>query len=150
MESYGSEPAGKQAIGIINIVWGALGALGWCAMGVGALFVGGIGGAIAASGADGGGAVGGLIGGLALFAGLIFLANAALHGLLIAGGISILQNKPNGRRLSLTYAWIAAVLAVAGVLLSGFHATVPGIIGLIYPVVLLVLLNQPDWKAAFP
>lgn len=150
MNNYGGEPTGKQAIGIINIIWGILGVLGWCFLGLGAVFVGGVGGIIAASGAEGGAVVGGAMGVLGLIMGIVFLANAALHGMLVAGGISILQNKPNGRRLSLTFAWIATVLSVVGILLSGFSMSLPGIVGLVYPIVLLVLLNQPDWKAAFP
>jgi hypothetical protein len=106
------------------------------------------GGAIAST--HEGGPVGALIGVVGLVMVAIFIGNVVFSGLLIAGGISILGMKANGRRLTLTYAWIASTLHVLGILVSGFTFTVPALVALAYPIVLIVLLNQPDWKAAFP
>jgi hypothetical protein len=149
MQGYSTEPAGRQAIGILNIVFGILGVLGWGLATLGAMAAMFVGGAVGAAGRETG-PLGALIGGLGFIALVIFVAHAALSGLLIAGGASILNMRPNGRRLSLIYAWITTILHAIGLVMSGFHSLLPSLGGLVYPIILLVLLNQPDWKAAFP
>lgn len=148
MQNYGaSEPAGKQAIGILNIVFGIGGLLWWGFLSLAAIAALALGGAIGFGGLAPLGAVIGVFGVLML---VYVLGHAILSGMLISGGTGILNGRADGRRKSLTYAWISVILHGIWLVLSGFHTTPMALAGAVYPVVLLVLLNQPDWKAAFP
>jgi hypothetical protein len=77
------------------------------------------------------------------------LISLAISVLLIAGGVGILKMASWGRTVSLVYAGIAVLTNVAQLVMTGFHSILCNVIGLIYPIVLLVMLNQEDWKSAF-
>lgn len=149
MQSYGPQPpAGQQAIGVLNIVFGVIGLVFGLLILMGGAFLAALGGMVGASGPDTA-PVGGIMSAGGVFTVLLALGFIAVNALGIAGGVGILKMAPWGRSLSLIYAWIAVALNVVQLLLTGFSATLCSLVGIIYPVVLLVLLNQPDWKAAF-
>ena len=96
-----------------------------------------------------GAAAGGLVAGAGIILAILSLAGMATSILLIAGGVGILKMAPWGRTLSLLFAWITIALNVVQLLVSGFSTVLCNLLGVVYPIVLLVLLNQPDWKSAF-
>lgn len=148
MQSYGPQPpAGHQAIGVLNIVFGAVGLILSALALLGSTMIAALGGALATQGETG--PLGGLVAGGGAVLTVLSLASLAVAGLLVAGGIGILQMQPWGRKLSLAHAWAAVVINVVHLLIGGFSGALCQLVALIYPVVLLVLLNQPDWKAAF-
>jgi hypothetical protein len=150
MQNYGAtEPAGRQAIGILNIVFGVLGVLGWGLLSLVTIVMVGLGGAVGI-GSQGLGPLAAIIGGFGLVALVYLLGHAILSGMLISGGIGILNMRRDGRRKTLTYAWITVILHLIGLVFSAFHTTPAALRGAVNPVVLLVVLNQPDCKAAFP
>jgi hypothetical protein len=145
---YKAPPAGAQVIGILNILFGVLGAFPWLLvlLGGGALAL--LGGAAATQGGDAavGGGVVGAVGGLVM---LLAVVGMALSALLLASGIGVLKLAPWGRTLGLVYAIAALVLNVVNLFVSGFASLPCNLLALVYPIVLLVVLNQQDWKDAF-
>jgi hypothetical protein len=134
---------GMIAIGVLNIIFGAFGCLGAMLM----VLVGGglaaIGTAAVENAAEGQqvAAAGGAVALLGLFEFTIGI-------MLFIGGIGVLKVAPWGRGFSLAAAALAIVNGLGqAVILSAFG--IGTILGLIYPVVLIICFNRQDWKAAF-
>jgi len=143
---YRVPPSGAQAIGILNILFGFLGSLPWLFVLLGGSLLGLFGGAVAGSGGGPAGALLGVFGGMVVVGALLGMA---LHLMLLASGIGILQLAPWGRTLALVYAWLSVLFQAFTLVSSGFASSFCSLLGLVYPVVLLVVLNQPDWKETF-
>lgn len=151
MQDYGGaqEPAGRQVIGILNIVWGALNAaLAALFIFVSAAVLAG-GAVLGASNSEGAAPLGGLVAAGGLIGIIFFGAYLVLSVMLIAGGSGILKMQPKGYTTTMLVAWISLALNIAQLIMTGFGSGMCNFIGMVYPVVLLILLNQPDWKRAF-
>jgi hypothetical protein len=138
---YAHRP-GAQIIAVVNIVLGVLGGLGWLALVLAGGFLTGLGiSFLPAAGVVAGGFA--ALGGLLTLFGLAFVV---LHVMLVAGGVGILKGSPSGRSLSLTFAWVTLVLGLIQLVVSGFTSLPCNAVDFIYSIVLLVVLNQTDWK----
>jgi hypothetical protein len=136
---------GLQVIGVLNIVFGAISTaislFALAATGLLAMF-GGMMTAAAPEAAPVGGILG-LVGGLLM---LIIGIGLIFSILLIVAGAGVLKRAPWGRTMSLVWAVTALLLQLIG--LPGSLNPV-GILTIAYAIALLVLLNNPDWKAEF-
>lgn len=140
---------GIKAVGVMDIIWGAIGAL-WS---LAPLFVGGL---ISATGlglsashaAPGTGLAGSLIsmlGGTAFLFGIgILIASLTL----IAAGVNVLRGSPAARSLSMAWSMIA-LIGGAVLLLFGFVEPL-NLISMLYAGVQIWLFSTPAWRAAFP
>lgn len=130
------------AVGVLNIVFGAIGALFAILIVLG-------GGMMAAMGAgmeaefEGAAAGAAGVGGIMAIAGIVaFGASAAM----LFSGIGVLGLKPWGRKLAMVCGGAWAVLNII-TLFSGFNLFNLGFA--VYGGLLVWLFLQPDWKAAF-
>ncbi len=136
---------GMTAVGILNLILGALGTLI-------ALMVVVVGGLFAAGGAALGSETAGAEAAAEMaFAGggflmLIGIAILAVNLMLLISGIGILKVASWGRTLSVSSAALGIICYGADLFLSG-----PGLFTafLIYCVVLMVMFVTPGWRAAF-
>ena len=133
---------GMTAVGVLNIVFGAIGALFAILIVLG-------GGMMAAMGAgmeaefEGAAAGAAGVGGIMAIAGIVaFGASAAM----LFSGIGVLGLKPWGRKLAMVCGGAWAVLNII-TLFSGFNLFNLGFA--VYGGLLVWLFLQPDWKAAF-
>jgi hypothetical protein len=136
-------------IGILNIVFGALGAI-ICGLVVLA------GGVVAAGGAgleselgaeaDGAGAMVAAGGGIIMVIGLVGLA---CWTLLFASGIGVLKLAPWGRTLSIICGVAGVLLNGSSLVMNGFQLNLVTLASLVYCGLLVGLFMKPDWKAAF-
>lgn len=138
------KPCGLNVIGVLNIVLGSL----TC---VGLLISIGRGGVVAAIGSAAEHDMNGATGHAAMVGGALLLF--ALFGLLfgaglLASGIGLLRLRPWGRSLSLAAATLGIVYTAGqAFILNSFGMT--GVIGLAYPMAMILLLVTPAWKRAF-
>lgn len=139
-------PANAQLIGILNLVFGVVGALPWLLLLLGGGLLTALGGAFLGAGSAPAGGALGLAGGMVM---IIAVIGMALSVLLLASGVGILQLAPWGRTLGLVYAWASVLLQAWTLITSGFGSGLCSLLGLVYPIVLLVVLNRDDWKEAF-
>ena len=133
---------GMTAVGVLNIVFGAIGALFAILIVLG-------GGMMAAMGAgmeaefEGAAAGAAGVGGIMAIAGIVaFGASAAM----LFSGIGVLGLKPWGRKLAMICGGAWAVLNII-TLFSGFNLFNLGFA--VYGGLLVWLFLQPEWKAAF-
>ena len=133
---------GMTAVGVLNIVFGAIGALFAILIVLG-------GGMMAAMGAgmeaefEGAAAGAAGVGGIMAIAGIVaFGASAAM----LFSGIGVLGLKPWGRKLAMVCGGAWAVLNII-TLFSGFNLFNLGFA--VYGGLLVWLFLQPEWKAAF-
>ncbi len=137
---------GMTAIGVLNIVFGSLGALFALLIVLGGGIVAALGaGAEAEFGADaqGAAAASATLGGIVILVGLVALiANAVLA----ISGIGVLGLKPWGRKLAMICGGAWAVLNIL-TLFSGFNLLNLGFA--VYGGTLVWLFLKPEWKAAF-
>lgn len=128
------------AIGVLNIIFGALGTLVCTLMVLGA-------GLLAAGGASMGGNEGtaaATAGGLML---LIGIGALACNLLLFISGIGVLKLAPWGRSLGIAYGILGIVIYGATLATGGLSLFNVAFLG--YSVLLLALFFRPAWKAAF-
>ncbi len=133
---------GMTAVGVLNIVFGAIGALFAILIVLG-------GGMMAAMGAgmeaefEGAAAGAAGVGGIMAIAGIVaFGASAAM----LFSGIGVLGLKPWGRKLAMVCGGAWAVLNII-TLFSGFNLFTLGFA--VYGGMLVWLFLKPEWKAAF-
>jgi hypothetical protein len=126
----GRRPGGLTALAVINFVFGGLGAIGILAL---FALLGGTNAVIEANGK------------VAMNASAIYLSlllSALGIGLLIASGIGYLQQKRVlGRGVGNVYAIVSLVGQVVSLVLLAQGFGIANIIGLVYPVLTLILLN---------
>ncbi len=144
--SDGKRPGGLTALAVLNFVFGGVNALG--ALGMAAILA--VMGMAAKSGEGGDAAMKNLAHkweevGMGIFY-LLLLMMAVSAFLLIASGVGYLkQKKTLGRTLGSAYAVLAIVTSAISMALSPVEAgggfSIGTIVGLIYPVLTLVLLN---------
>ena len=80
--------------------------------------------------------------------GVLGLAGAVFAALLAAGGLGTWQVKPYGRRFSLLAAGGTILTMALAVVLFGLSFGF-FLLGVVYPVLVLILYNLPGWRAAF-
>ena len=134
------------AVGVLNIVFGSIGALVAIMIVLGGGMVAAMGaGAEAEFGADaqGAAAAGASMGGIMALVGIVGLVAC---GVMLFSGIGVLGLKPWGRKLSMIGGGAWCVLNVL-TLFSGFSLFNLGFA--FYGGLLVWLFLQPDWKAAF-
>lgn len=137
---------GMTTIGVLNIIFGALGGLVGLLVVLGGGFMAGGGATMMSDGtAEGDMMTGGLaaMGGFVMLLGLGMLT---INLLLLISGIGVLKVAPWGRTLSIAYG-VLGVLIYGASLTGGISA--PTIIALGYCLILLMLFFKPTWKAAF-
>ncbi len=137
---------GMTAIGVLNIIFGALGGLVGLLVVLGGGFMAGGGAMMGAEGSDEAGMMGG---GLAAMGGLVMLlglGTLTINLLLLIGGIGVLKVAPWGRTLSIAYGALGVL--IYGATLTG-GVTLTNVIALGYCLLLLWLFFRPTWKAAF-
>jgi hypothetical protein len=128
------------AIGILNIVFGALGTLIFSLMVLGAGF-------LTAAGASSTTEEAGMLamgGGILMLIGVVGLA---INLMLLASGIGVLKVAPWGRMLSIIYGGLG--LVVYGGSLATAEFSITTVVALGYCVLLLALCFTPGWRAAF-
>ncbi len=135
------------AIGVLNIVFGAIGALFAILIVLG-------GGMIAAMGAgmeaeygaefEGAAASGAGLGGIMI---LVCVFALLVSGTMCFSGIGVLGVKPWGRKLSIICGGGLVVLNVASIFLGGFGLM--NFVWIGYGCMLVGVFMRPDWKAAF-
>ena len=143
-----TRPTGITVIGVLNIVFGALGALSSLLLVLGGGFIAALAPAAVRAGAEGGAAApaaGGAvaaIGGATIVLGVIFLLLGAVQ---IVSGIGVLKLAPWGWTLTVAIAGLSVLANIAGFFVFGPC----NLIGLIYPAIVLALFLQPAYKNAF-
>jgi hypothetical protein len=128
------------AIGILNIVFGALGAVAGALMVLGA-------GVLTATGASSVSEEGNM---LALGGGILMIIAVVALGvsvMLLASGIGILKVAPWGRTLSIICGVLGMLVHGASLATSSFSITSAAALG--YSVLLAVMCFTPAWRAAF-
>lgn len=128
------------AMGILNIVFGALGTLVFSLMMLGA-------GILTAAGTSSTTEEGGMLamgGGILMLIGVVGLA---INVMLLASGIGVLKVAPWGRKLSIIYGGLG--LVVYGGSLATAEFSITTVVALGYCVLLLALCFTPGWRAAF-
>ncbi len=137
---------GMTAVGVLNIVFGAIGALFAILIVLGGGMMAAMGAGMEAEfGAEFEGAAAGAagLGGIMAIVGIVaFGASAAM----LFSGIGVLGLKPWGRKLAMVCGGAWAVLNII-TLFSGFNLFNLGFA--VYGGLLVWLFLQPDWKAAF-
>ena len=137
---------GMTAVGVLNIVFGSLGALFAILIVLGGGMVAAMGSgmesAIAAEVEGAAAGAAGMGGRMAIVGMIGFVACAAL----VFSGIGVLGLKPWGRKLSMIFGGAWAVLNII-TLFSGFNPVSLGFA--VYGGLLVWLFLKPDWKAAF-
>ncbi len=137
---------GMTAVGVLNIVFGAIGALFALLIVLGGGMIAAMGAGMEAEfGAEFEGAAVGTagLGGVMAIVGIVaFAASAAM----LFSGIGVLGLKPWGRKLAMVCGGAWAVLNII-TLFSGFNLFNLGFA--VYGGLLVWLFLQPDWKAAF-
>jgi hypothetical protein len=131
---------GMTTIGVLNIVFGALGSLVFLLMILGAGFM-------AAAGSAMGGEEGAAVatgGGLLM---LIGIAAFAVNLMLFISGIGVLKLAPWGRTLSIACGGLGVIVYAASIFGGDFSLTMVG--ALVYSFLLVGLFFTPSWKAAF-
>jgi hypothetical protein len=128
------------AIGILNIVFGALFSLVFLLMILGAGFM-------AAAGSAMGGDEGAAVAAGGGFLMLIGIAAFAVNLMLFISGIGVLKLAPWGRTLSIACGGLGVV--VYGASLVGGDFSYPMLAALAYCVILIGLFFTPAWKATF-
>lgn len=131
----GRRPGGLTALAVINFVWGGIQAL----LTLGLLaFIGLIASGKGLTDADGNKVE--LPAVSVLY--LLLLLNLVIVGLLIAAGVGYLkQKRVLGRGFGSTYGFISLATQVVGLMLNRQGFGIANIIGMIYPVLTLILLN---------
>lgn len=137
---------GMTTVGVLNIVFGAIGALFSFLLIVGAGFLAAGSAAMVAEGgaefqgvAEAGAAFGGIV---MLVAFIALIANVVL----VTSGIGVLKMKPWGRKLAIFCGGAIALLNMLS-LIGGFSIFNIGLA--VYGGILVWLFNKPEWKAAF-
>ena len=131
---------GMIAIGVGNIIFGAIFSL------FGLLIVLG-GGLMAAAGAAEGGEVGSVAaagGGIML---LVGVAALAINLVLFISGIGILKMASWGRSLSIAYGGLGVIIYGASLIFGEFSLVTVVTLG--YSILLIALFFTPSWRAAF-
>lgn len=138
--------SGMTTVGVLNIVFGAIGTLFafLLVVGAGMLAVGSAameadGGAEFEVVAEAGAAFGGIV---MLIAFVALIANVVL----VTSGIGVLKMKPWGRKLAMFCGGALAILNALS-LIGGFSIFSIGLA--IYGGILVWLFNKPEWKEAF-
>ncbi len=134
------------AIGVLNIIFGALYGLVGLLMVLGGGFMAGGGAMMSTEGSAEAGAMGGGMAALGGFVMLIGIGALAINLLLLIGGIGVLKVAPWGRTLSIAYG-VLGLLIYGALMTGGVHAF--NLIAMGYCLVLLLLFFKPTWKAAF-
>lgn len=136
----GHRTGAMTAIGILNIVFGALGAVLSTLMVLGAGFM-------AAAGASSVSEHGNRLafgGGIVMVIALVALAVSVM---LLASGIGVLKVAPWGRTLSIVCGILGTL--VHGASLATSHSSMTTLVALGYSVFLVVMCFTPGWRAAF-
>jgi len=140
---------GMLTIGILNIVFGAMGAIicGLVFLAGGVVAAGGAGleGELGAE-AEGAGAMVAAGGGIIMLIGLVGLV---CWTLLFASGIGVIKLAPWGRKLSIICGVVGVLLNGSSLVMSGFQLNFLTLASLVYCGLLVGLFMKPDWKAAF-
>jgi hypothetical protein len=127
-------------VGVLNIIFGALGSLVFLLMILAAGFLTGGGGVI--GGEEGAAMMAG--GGILM---LIGIAAFAINMMLFISGIGVLKVAPWGRNLCIAYGGLGVLIYGASLVSGDF--SVPTVGALAYCVLLIGLFFKSDWKAAF-
>ncbi len=136
----GHRTGSMTAIGILNIVFGALGTLIFSLMVLGAGF-------LTAAGATSTTEEGGMLamgGGILM---LIGVGGLAINVMLLASGIGVLKVAPWGRTMSIIYGGLGLVVYGGSLAFAEFSITT--VVALGYCLVLLALCFSSGWRAAF-
>jgi hypothetical protein len=139
-----TNPRGIKVVGALNIVLGSL----TCAGSLFSMLGGGI---VAALGSAAEHDLNGARGHAAMVGGALILFGffGVLFGAgLLAAGVGVLRLRPWGRSLSLAAAALGIIYTAGqAVILDSFG--ISGVIGLAYPVALVLAFMTPAWKRAF-
>ena len=138
---------GMTAIGVLNIVFGALGALFAILIVLGGGMIAAMGSGMEAEfGAEFEGAAADTagIGGIMILVGIFALL---VSGTMCFSGIGVLGLKPWGRKLSMICGGGLVVLNVASIFLGGFGLM--NFVWIGYGCVLVGVFMKPDWQATF-
>jgi hypothetical protein len=138
---------GITAIGILNIVFGSLGAIVSLLIVIGGGLFAGAGAMVEADAgaeAEGFGAAAGVAGGLIMIVGLIGLVSAAALGV---SGIGVLMLRPWGRVLSIVCGASIVLLNLLSLVSGGGNLVT--LVAMIYGGLLVGLFFTPKWKAVF-
>ena len=137
---------GMTAIGILNIVFGSIGALVAIIIVLGGGMIAAIGAGVEAefgTEAQGAGAAGAGMGGIMALVGIIGLVAC---GVMVFSGIGVLGLKPWGRKLAMIGGGSWSILNVI-MLFNSFNLFILAFA--FYGGLLVWLFLKPDWKAAF-
>ena len=137
---------GMTAIGILNIVLGAIGSL----LSLLVVLGGGLlaaGGAAASSSGDTSGAGGAMAAGGGLIA-IMGLVGLACWGMMCFSGIGVLKLAPWGRTLSMVCGGFIAALMVLSMVTSGTFS-IMNTLFMCYGAMLVYMCMRPEWKQAF-